>query len=143
MEKNRLFKHGQGFRSLSQASEGIEFTGKNGQWIHRGHRFLFDDQERGTRKLIRVVRRTEPLVITSTFAPIYSFPKWSVEKTQLLEIASGLEMCFNDVTQRQITFSRLKNSLRQLKKNVGLENRGFLRVINMSYDALQNIGLRS
>jgi hypothetical protein len=78
-------------------------------------------------------------VIASMSTPVYSFPKWSQEEATLVQNVTELENCFGDVVQRQIVFSRLANSVRQLRENVGLENRGFLRVLNMSYDALRNI----
>jgi hypothetical protein len=140
MENSKMFRRCQFFGSPpAKLKKGLGITRRRGYWVYRGHGFSYLDPEIiGTRNHIQPMRRTESSFITTTFAPVYSFPKWSREKTHLLEIANSLESCFNDAVQRQITFSNLKNSISQLKETVGLENRGFLRVINMSYDALQN-----
>lgn len=79
------------------------------------------------------------LRITGLSLPRYSFPRWDSEKQKLRETVSELENCFGDTVRRQITFTKLRSSVLQLREKVGLESRGFLRVLNMVYDALQNL----
>jgi len=81
----------------------------------------------------------QKLHITKLSLPRYDFPRWSREKEELRETVLELENCFKDTVRRQIVFTKLKNSVLQLRENVGLESRVFLRVLNMCFDALRNV----
>lgn len=76
---------------------------------------------------------------TRVSSPSFSFPRWSREEQKLEEIVSELENCFADVVKRQIAAFDLKGALGKLRADVGLEYRGFLRVLNMCHDALSNV----
>ena len=141
MIRKKRFKH-KVIHLLSPRKICEEEVGrKYGYWLHKGHGYVYSsllDEEhvRGTEQLPKMKPSG---IITTTTWPIYSLPKWNQEEKVLSETAGELERCFGDVIQRQIVFFKLNNLLMQLKESVGLENRGFLRVLNMCCDALQNV----
>jgi hypothetical protein len=76
---------------------------------------------------------------TGVSSPSFSFPRWSKEEQKLEEIVLELRSCFADIVKRQIVVFELKGALENLRADVGLESRGFLRVLNMCHDALDNV----
>jgi hypothetical protein len=81
----------------------------------------------------------EDFGIVGMSLPSYSFPRWDGERQKICETVSELENRFGNTVERQIIFTKVKSSLLHLREKVGLESRAFLRVLNMCYDALQNI----
>lgn len=100
----------------------------------------FGEHKRHALKISTITRtkRKQTFIINRTNA-LYNLPKWEVERQKLSQLSEELEKCFKDVVQRQIVFFELKYSIEELSKVVGLENRGFLRVLTMTHDALSNV----
>ena len=79
----------------------------------------------------------EPFVILSTSS---GFPgQFAFEKEEILRCLSKLKETFNDLQERQIRFTQLKNKLIHLRNKLTLSQKEFLRSINMCIDALENI----
>jgi hypothetical protein len=141
MPKKLFFETKHSFHQiLPKSHKIIEHQISRGYWIH-GSRSRYLDFENDINEIIprhshNVI--SIPEVIINKSSPTYNFLKWDKERMQILEKVRELEESFSNKTQRQIEFSILKNSVRHLRDSVGLENKGFLRVLNMCYDALKN-----
>lgn len=72
-------------------------------------------------------------------SPFFTLPKWAPERQKLSKLAEELDNSYFDPVQRQLTYFELKHSVDELKNIVNLENRCFLRVLNMLFDSLNNV----
>lgn len=79
----------------------------------------------------------ELLLTTSSPASI-DFPHFTQERKNVAKCIQELKESFDDPEDRQIFYAKLRTLLVDLRNNVGLDRRSFLRMINMCIDALEN-----
>lgn len=77
------------------------------------------------------------LFTTYVSAPT-QFPRFTQERANITNCIQELKKSFNEAEDRQISYAKLRSLLADLRNKVGLDRRGFLRVINMCIDALEN-----
>ena len=83
--------------------------------------------------------KEHPEELLTTYSPaLTDFPRFPQERENLIKSIQELKKSFDDPEDRQIFYAKLRTLLVDLRDKVGLDMQGFLRVVNMCIDTLDN-----